>query len=66
MGDHKTQTPEWVSLLGKFLMAAAYIAIGIMAKLAIDSRNQKLTRTQIIIKICSPTIRKLTHQPLLR
>lgn len=51
MGDPKTQSQEWGQLIGKILLAAAYIAIGMIAKLAIDSRQQKLTRWQILFKV---------------
>lgn len=50
MGQPQTKYDFWEGI-GKFIMGAAYIAIGIMAKLAIDSKEQKLTRTQLWAKI---------------
>lgn len=52
MGDPKTQNQEFWPLVGKVLMAGAYIAIGMIAKLAIDSRQEKLSKWQIIFKVC--------------
>ena len=51
MGD--TKTTIWQEIgqaIPKFMMAGAYIAIGLVAKFAIDSRDQKLTRTQLLGK----------------
>ena len=48
MGDTKTTIwQDVVQAIPKFMMAAAYIAIGLIAKFAIDSRTQKLTKTQL-------------------
>lgn len=54
MGDPHTTTyqQEMIQAIGKWLMYAAYMLLGIMAKLAVDSKAQKLTRRAIIIKVC--------------
>lgn len=51
MGDTKTTLwNEIVQGVGKGLVWIAYISIGVIAKLAFDSRSNKLTTRQIIIK----------------
>jgi hypothetical protein len=51
MGDVKTTVWQEVTQgLGKFLTWGIYILFGVMAKLAFDSRNQILTRKQVVIK----------------
>lgn len=36
--------------LGKGLIWVGYITLGVMAKLAFDSRNERLTKKQIVVK----------------
>ncbi len=50
MGD--TKTNDFWQTVGKFAMAVGYISLGVIAKLAIDSREVKLTTGQIVFKIC--------------
>lgn len=51
MGDEKiTLWQEITQGIGKAAIWFGYISIGVMAKLAFDSRNNVLTRRQIIIK----------------
>lgn len=47
MSDPKSEIGQF---LGKALMAVAYIAIGVCAKLAVDSRNKDLNWKQVVIK----------------
>lgn len=50
MGD-KGIINEVLQGLEKALVWVAYIAVGVLAKLAFDSRNEHLTRRQIVIKV---------------
>lgn len=50
MGDPEVQSPKAAILIGKILMGAALITIGMLAKIAIDSNQQKLTTKQIAFK----------------
>jgi len=52
MGDPQNSTwwQEIIQGLAKGLVWLMYITIGVMAKLAFDSRNNQLTRKQIIVK----------------
>ena len=50
MGDPKTQATEWTQGLAKAMMWLAYMAIGVVGKLAFDSRNSILTSRAIIVK----------------
>ena len=51
MGDPKiTVWQEFQQGLLKALIWLGYISIGVMAKLAFDSRTQTLTRRQVIVK----------------
>lgn len=51
MGEPTNTAGENGQLIGKFLAWLGYIALGIMAKLAIDSRTAKLGWRQIVIKV---------------
>lgn len=51
MGEQPNTRYDFWETVGKVLMAAGYITLGVIAKLAIDSRQVKLTRWQIIFKI---------------
>lgn len=52
MGDPKTQANHVVGILiGKVLMGASFILIGMIAKIAIDSSQQRLTKAQIRFKV---------------
>lgn len=42
--------PEWAQGLAKAALWLTYISIGVIAKLAFDSRNDQLTRKAIAIK----------------
>jgi hypothetical protein len=51
MGDEKiTIWQELTQGLGKATLWIGYISLGVMAKLAFDSRNNTLTKKQIIVK----------------
>jgi hypothetical protein len=52
MGDPQNHTwwEEIIQAFGKGIVWFFYITIGVLAKLAFDSRNNKLTRKQIIVK----------------
>lgn len=52
MGNPQTTFWEEVTQgIGKALIWVAYITIGVIAKLAFDSKTNKLTRRQIAIKV---------------
>lgn len=51
MGDPQTTTWQEIGqFLGKAVVWLGYITIGVLAKLALDSRVNKLTRKEIVIK----------------
>ncbi len=50
MGDPKTEGKDLVEGLAKAMMWLAYMAIGVIGKLAFDSRNSILTSRAIIVK----------------
>lgn len=50
MGDTKQQAQEWSQGLAKAAIWLFYITVGVVAKLAFDSRNSKLTWKAIAIK----------------
>lgn len=67
MGDPKqTLWEEITQGLGKILMFLAYISIGVIAKIAFDSRSNKLTWKQIgiksILSICAGAIASVLCQ----
>ena len=51
MGDKNTIVNEFIQGFEKALIWLAYITVGVLAKLAFDSRNEHLTRRQIVIKV---------------
>lgn len=50
MGDPKTQGTDIVQALAKAAMWISYMAVGVIGKLAFDSRNSILTARAIILK----------------